>query len=747
MPPYLPPRSPVPSRALDAERTVMTFTSTRLGLIVLATLAVGSQQACDSVPTQPESGIRAPVAPPLLSLDPAPIATTLGPWQIPIAPTNTYGEGELGWTLTGLKLPSFTAYVVKVQGRVSVGSNPDVVSCYPDHQPPYGAEGSYGPGGTGWYDQLRVTTSFATPSYWDNVPLYGATVGREGSSDAVSDTLFAWNDGEVAVFRKGILHGIGGGPNNCPGMGFYTFASGQTITVTKLDGQELRIRPKQVLVKKGTVVRFTATTSDGTVIGTPNWRFIPASSLVPNETGDCGIQGPNPCDLRINNDGEYRVSRYINWRMRGDGAKVRIYHTFGLVSDKSSVSHGDTVAFTPLIDDLPGFAVRWRWRAEDSTEVAEPCPVIVDHKCPFAPASTGTMWAYTSTRPDEGDSASVRVEVKPIVPPPDECGRTTTVVPSQRTSGGARLGSQPPTCQQAAVTIVITTAAGPNEAGSFTTRAPENRISLQAEVAPADLASQVEWEVTDFAGDEVATPLPSGAPSGATSGFVIPVRRMDTERWPATHDGRDVAPFRKTALAYQVVALVTVNGKTTRSAPKVIAQDAFDTVRQEYIDYDKQEVPDRSEFVTTGSVARNTGDYAFWPSSAKLRFELPILLDILGWYWQKEPTITGGFRNPVHHHKHVARTGPAATESAHLYGGAVDFRVRDHPSTTTRRDYFLSINHFAKRTTYACVEPEDVIIRTSPLNTPANRHPADPNDDIRLDHAHAHWAATCAKGW
>jgi hypothetical protein len=60
-----------------------------------------------------------------------------GPVHIPIAETNA-NWGTLDWTGTGLKVPPWTSYIVKVSGRTTVSSNPDVPQCVPGYTPPYG---------------------------------------------------------------------------------------------------------------------------------------------------------------------------------------------------------------------------------------------------------------------------------------------------------------------------------------------------------------------------------------------------------------------------------------------------------------------------------------------------------------------------------------------------------------------------------------------------------------------------------
>jgi hypothetical protein len=155
-------------------------------------------------------------------------------------------------------------------------------------------------------------------------------------------------------------------------------------------------------VKKGTKVTFTAR-SRGTIVGSPMWKFTKSDSL-PDQTTPCG---PNPCEVTAMNSGTLRVTAWLYGRYRSDAAAIRVYTSLTLEADSSRVKYGDTVTFTPKIDGLPAAADRWSWKANDLTQVADPCIAIVSGKCKYAPAKPGTMWAYTAN----GDSARADVDV------------------------------------------------------------------------------------------------------------------------------------------------------------------------------------------------------------------------------------------------------------------------------------------------------------------------------------------------
>jgi hypothetical protein len=340
---------------------------------------------CRDVPTAPE-----PLQPPGSALR----SVTQGPFTIPIPPESYPGGGGLGWTNTGMRVPAWTSYVVTVSGNTTVSANQDAITCNPASEYYMGAVGSYGPAGT-WWHELAVSVGF----YWNGNDSPG-TVG-------LSDTLFAWDAGVLAVSRSPIA-GATNGSGGCV-EGLYLLSSGQTVSLETFDGKELTVTPSSVAVRRGTAVTFTAT-SQGSIVPTPNWRFD-VDSGVTNETTACVLySGPNPCTVTVMNSGKLRVSKDVQGRMRAAVANVQVYTSFDLTADRTQVPAGETVSFTPLLDGAPGEASKWRWRG-DSTDVPNPCAAIVNHVCQYAPAQSGTMWAYTAE--SGGDSASVHVTVVP----------------------------------------------------------------------------------------------------------------------------------------------------------------------------------------------------------------------------------------------------------------------------------------------------------------------------------------------
>jgi hypothetical protein len=371
---------------------------TVLGLTLFVALS------CHDATTAPRSDRLAPPDSP--SRDASPGAMQ-GPVHIPIAATNEVGWGTLAWTPTGMTVPPWTSYVVRVSGRTTVSSNPQALQCNPGSMPPYGAEGTYGPAGDRYY-YLRVAAGWMSSGGVGNIAMSYDGVGTTGGDEAHSDTLFTWDGGQIAVSRSGIQGSSNGtNPWGCLAY-FYALTSAQTISLETFDGQGLSITPSWVAVRNGTSVSFRAT-SGGALVNTPHWRFD-ADSGVANQTGACGMSGPNPCLVTVQNSGTLRVATYVQGQMRAAAARVKVYSTFDLTADPADVVRGDTVTFTPLLNNTADKAAHWLWRGDDSSVVVAPC-VAEESPCRYAPRASGTMWAYTAVT--GGDSASAPVIVRP----------------------------------------------------------------------------------------------------------------------------------------------------------------------------------------------------------------------------------------------------------------------------------------------------------------------------------------------
>ncbi|MHB1311830.1 MAG: D-Ala-D-Ala carboxypeptidase family metallohydrolase [Gemmatimonadaceae bacterium] len=301
--------------------------------------------------------------------------------------------------------------------------------------------------------------------------------------------------------------------------------------------------------------------------------------------------------------------------------------------------------------------------------------------------------------------------------------------------------------------VEILSAGGPNDGGSFITRAtdrPENVISLRARVTPAAFADSVTWEVTGMPlHDAFNTIVPDTMPRGTAASFVVPTSNRSRVRWPVAgrvpHDpltaAQKASDLTKKSLGFRIVAKVTDNGLTVRSQPVTVQQDERDIMREEYVEFGQDRILARAEFGTLGDSLRNlTGDYTLWPSGPRLIEKMPIMQQLAVRRFGRPITVMSGYRNPVHHFLHA---GATAVNSQHLYGLATDWEIvnaRARPAGYSVREYFDEIKKLTRHSAVdGCWEPDSVIVRTS-SRVPAQRS---------LNHAHTDWRAMnlCASTW
>ena len=136
---------------------------------------------------------------------------------------------------------------------------------------------------------------------------------------------------------------------------------------------------------------------------------------------------------------------------------------------------------------------------------------------------------------------------------------------------------------------------------------------------------------------------------------------------PAAPDGRGEP------LTYLIIAGITVEEITSLDVIG-ITQDERDQCRQEYIDMEKDDFPERGEFSNSGG-----SDHFTFGELNSGHYDWGIVTDAL--YTGLEATRTNyghpmdvrsGYRNPIHN----ADEG-GVPESRHIYGLAADILVRD----------------------------------------------------------------------
>ena len=256
------------------------------------------------------------------------------------------------------------------------------------------------------------------------------------------------------------------------------------------------------------------------------------------------------------------------------------------------------------------------------------------------------MWGFATVN-GISDSASAKVTVRKVGSPPSD--------------------SMP---APARPTITIRRVEPANVDRSFTSLTDEHTIILEADVTPASLATAVHWTIADLTTDHVDSPLPGTVKDGAVSSFDLPVDRLSRDRWPKTHPSSTAGPYQ--SLAYQVVASVTAGNVTISSTPRMISQDAYDTIRQEFIDLQVPKGVPKREMI--GPHWGNQGDYLVNVTNAKF----DQVFDQLHAAWgTRDWQVNGYFRNPVHNAFHVNRGKSSGTVpgSWHQYGCAADLQT------------------------------------------------------------------------
>ncbi len=216
--------------------------------------------------------------------------------------------------------------------------------------------------------------------------------------------------------------------------------------------------------------------------------------------------------------------------------------------------------------------------------------------------------------------------------------------------------------------LVITEIIFQNPNNSFTTIVGENEIQLTATIQPTSLADtnnpNVEWEIEDDPAVAGVTPDPDVS---ALRGNQVTI----TIGIPLVPEGRN---YHK--LNYRVRAKVNINKEEIFSEWRTFEQDEIDMLRQQYIDMGKDSVPNRDEFINTGSSTHfqlsegacrcGHHNYHLW----SIMNRLDNVRENLG----HPMTVNSGYRCPLHNAS--ASVGGVAN-SRHIYGDAADISVRD----------------------------------------------------------------------
>ncbi len=200
---------------------------------------------------------------------------------------------------------------------------------------------------------------------------------------------------------------------------------------------------------------------------------------------------------------------------------------------------------------------------------------------------------------------------------------------------------------------------------SFTTKSGENNMSLMATLSPleaeASYSSRIRWNVREIA---ECTSIPN-PPSGSYASVYV----TDSLVTPAPNG-------RTQAISYGVTASIDVGVTHRESSEALVIQDGIDKLRQQYLDMQKNSVPDRSNFAldlpatphfqfSEGACHCGQHDWQLWLimdnlEAVRVSFAHPMI-------------VNSGYRCPIHN----SHQPGAAVNSRHIYGMAADIDVSD----------------------------------------------------------------------
>jgi hypothetical protein len=271
--------------------------------------------------------------------------TSLGTSSIPIPLTNTtngslpccYTEsGDEDYTGSGITVPAGTFFRIRVNGAVSVSTNPVNQTDYPGWT--YSSDGSYGPGGTGTGSSdllILLRLRYTDGSGYVSAPLMGVTGGSSAPDSAYTDIMNLSKAVEVQYARVG-LSGVTSGSHGVVGQ--YDLGSGQSLEVVQVVNF-LTVTANPTAVHAGDSVVFTAARTDGGSISINSWTWAHDASNSWAGPGTCWAF--NPCGPRaILYSGTMTVSAGIGSGTTTASAHVTVYTSFSLSEDKTMVWSG-----------------------------------------------------------------------------------------------------------------------------------------------------------------------------------------------------------------------------------------------------------------------------------------------------------------------------------------------------------------------------------------------------------------------
>ncbi len=245
--------------------------------------------------------------------------------------------------------------------------------------------------------------------------------------------------------------------------------------------------------------------------------------------------------------------------------------------------------------------------------------------------------------------------------------------------------------------IEILEAKGPNE-GSFLGKIPrgfsgaggDDLIKLLAKTGDPAMESLVKWEVKDYEGDLVQTPIPDDVPDGLESEFTVPA--PSASRWSAPHP----YALTRTALAYEIRATIpdpfAADG-LKKSEPRYASQDAKDAQRQEYIDLS---VPQRMIPARGDLAPHKYYDRPDYPHAVVNKGFDELFAKLEAAWKPMQWQVNGLYRSPGHNAYHVPGGSSSGTVSGswHQYGCGADIQTFPVLTPTSTPEDRVEANDF-----------------------------------------------------
>lgn len=308
----------------------------------------------------------------------------LGSFAIPVPGTNTVNLARLDWTPTGIVVPDSSYIRVRVDGVVTLGTNPEYEQAFPDHPAPSYTGASIPPWGKS-YGELRV-----------DVRVSGAIAQFHADMhDGSAMEMLMWvpEGGEVEVSRTGI-NGM------TDDVGHYTLSSGQSMQVSRVD-IPARLHASRTRIEQYDTVRFT-----GEVDGAATYikLFYSAGDTLaePARTVARGGYSSLTANMMLSQSGRgylYVEVDHLYVLVPSEVVWVRqpgqTFPSLQLNADRQWVAPGEVVNFTASLTDSASAGPHnlqiqsWDWI--DSTGVeTRVCPEN-DHVCSWGVNARGEM--------------------------------------------------------------------------------------------------------------------------------------------------------------------------------------------------------------------------------------------------------------------------------------------------------------------------------------------------------------------